>query len=182
MTFTSLPSGRMDLPRELPCIKRAVAHLVQMPIMAALHEEEAYELLSHLHPYTIPAGEVFILEDDPDNKDFLMLILEGDVVVESTLSEHQSLTVSVLGEGKWLGELSMLDGRARQAACRAADDGDVLCAILSRQDYLDLLRANPVLASKLTLVLAYNVTTFLRDVHQKMCRYAAIIQAHKATS
>ncbi len=134
-----------------------------------------------MHPYTIPAGEWFIVEEDSRHNDFMMLILSGEVVVESDISEGHTLTIAVLKAGNWVGELGILDGNPRQAACRAADDGDVVCAILSRQEFLDMLDTRTQLAAKLSLILASNVAHSLRDMHQKMCRYAEIQNALRTT-
>ena len=92
-----------------------------------------------------------------------------------------SAAIAVLKAGNWVGELGILDGNPRQAACRAADDGDVVCAILSRQEFLDMLDTRTQLAAKLSLILASNVAHSLRDMHQKMCRYAEIQNALRTT-
>lgn len=160
-----------------PLLQRAAMRLARPRTMAPLSEKEALQVFDYMHPYTIPAGQPFILEDDGQHNDFAMLILSGDVVVESSLPEKQLLTVNVVSEGTWVGELAFLDGLPRQAACRAADYGDVLCAILSRQDYQRLLDDNPRLAAKLTLLLAANVARYLREADKKMRLFAELNDA-----
>ena len=145
--------------------------------MAPFTEDEAHALVRRMHPYTIPAGAWFLVEDERSDSDFVMLILSGDVVVESEIADGSSLTIGVLSPGRWVGELSMLDGQPRQAACRASDDDDVVCAILSREEFLGMFDAEPRLAAKLALLLAANMAGSLRDMHQKMCRYAEIQKA-----
>ena len=145
--------------------------------MIPFTEDDAHALVRRMHPYTIPAGAWFLVEDERSGSDFVMLILSGDVVVESEIADGSFLTIGVLSPGRWVGELSMLDGQRRVAACRASDDADVVCAILCREEFLDMLDTEPHLAAKLTLLLASNMAKTLRDMHQKMCRYAEIQKA-----
>ena len=149
--------------------------------IAPFTEEEATALVRHMHPYTIPAGERFLVEDEHADADFMMLILSGEVIVESRIAEGQTLTVTVLHAGNWVGELALLDGSPRQADCRASDASDVLCAIFSRRELLALLETEPRLIAKLTLLLAGNISAALRAMHQKMCRYAEIQNAIRTT-
>lgn len=161
--------------------KIAVQLLTSAASIAPFTEEEAAALVQRMHPYTIPAGERFLVEDEHSDTDFMLLILSGEVVVESHLSESQVLTINILHAGNWVGELALLDGSPRQADCRASDDGDVLCAIISRRELLALLDTEPRLVAKLTLLLAANISTVLRGMHQKMCRYAEIQNAIRTT-
>lgn len=145
--------------------------------MAPFTEEEARQMVQHMHPYTIPAGERFLVEKEGNGNDFMMLILSGVVVVESQIADGYTLTVNVLQPGSWVGELGLLDGLPRQADCRASDDDEVVCAIISRSQLLAMLETTPHLVAKMALLLAANVATSLRDMHQKMCRYAEIQNA-----
>ena len=149
--------------------------------MAPFTEEEALQMVQYMHPYTIPAGERFLVEDEGTGNDFMMLILSGVVVVESQIADGYTLTVNVLHAGSWVGELGLLDGHPRQADCRASDDGEVACAIISRGEFLAMLDTAPRLVAKMALLLAANVSTALRDMHQKMCRYAEIQNAIRTT-
>ena len=85
--------------------------------MAPFTEDEAHALVRRMHPYTIPAGAWFLVEDERSDSDFTMLVLSGDVVVESEIADGSLLTLGVLSPGRWVGELGMLDGQPRQAAC-----------------------------------------------------------------
>ena len=73
-----------------------------------------------------------------------------------------------------MGELGLLDGGAPHATCSAAEGQDVTCAILNKNELLMLLEKHPQLASKLILLLASNTAQSLRELHQKICRYAEI--------
>ena len=81
--------------------------------MIPFTEDDAHALVRRMHPYTIPAGAWFLVEDERSDSDFTMLVLSGDVVVESEIADGSSLTIGVLSPGRWVGELSMLDGQRR---------------------------------------------------------------------
>ena len=154
--------------------KLAVQMLTGRPSIYPLSTTEAWALVNNMHPYVIPAGECFIVEDERNLNEFMMLILSGEVLIESKISDGQILTLSVLKPGQWIGELGLLDGGARQATCSAAEGQDVTCAILNKNELLMLLEKHPQLASKLILLLASNTAQSLRELHQKICRYAEI--------
>lgn len=160
---------------------RAEAFLLRPNDLAPLTAEEASWLVQRMHPYSIPAGEWFILDQDQAQNDFMMLVLAGQVVVETEIASGQSITISVLHEGSWVGELSMLDSQPRQAACRASDDADVACAILSRADLLHIVESEPRIGAKLALMLATNVAGYVRRMNAKMARYAEIQNAIRGT-
>lgn len=160
---------------------RAKSFLLRPNDLAPFTKEEAHWLVQQMHPYSIPAGEWFILDEDKSNNDFMMLILAGQVVVETEIASGHNITVSVLHEGYWVGELSMLDCQPRQAACRASDDADVACAILSRKDLLDIIEHEPRIAAKLALMLATNITKYVRHMNRKMSRYTEIQNAIRAS-
>lgn len=153
---------------------RAKSFLQRPNDLAPFSAEEVKWLVQHMHPYSIPAGEWFILEDDQNHNDFMMLILSGQVVVETEIASGQTIVVSVLHEGCWAGELGVLDSQPRQAACRASDDGDVACAILSRTDILYMVEHEPRVAAKLAFALASSMAGDMRRMNAKMSRYAEI--------
>ena len=171
-SMTSIPHATPGEP--LSYQKLAVKMLTGHPAIYPLSATEAWALVDNMHPYVIPAGEYFIIEEDRNLNEFMMLILSGEVLVESKIAEGQMLTLSVLKPGQWVGELGLLDGSARQAMCSAAEGHDVTCAIINKHELLMLLENHPQLASKLILLLASNTARSLREMHQKICRYAEI--------
>ena len=149
--------------------------------MAPFTEEEAHAVVEYLHPYIIPAGERFLLQDDATGNDFMMLILNGEVVVEAQIAEGNTLTVAVMQPGAWVGELAVFNSGPRLADCRAFDAGEVICAILSRRELISMVDTVPRLAAKMALLLAANVCNEMRDLSQKMCRFAEIQNAIRTT-
>ena len=58
----------------------------------------------------------------------MLLLLEGEVTVENIIvSRRTAVTVTVLGPGSLVGEMGLVDGKARLATCTATSN--LRCAI-----------------------------------------------------
>ena len=67
-----------------------------------------------MHPFSIEESVEFIREGDASNSDFMALVIDGDVTVETiTVSRTSAMTVTVLGPGSIHGELGLFDGSHR---------------------------------------------------------------------
>jgi hypothetical protein len=105
----------------------APAALVQLSLI------EAKIVVSYMRPEKVPAGVTFITEGDADNTGFMVLLLDGEVVVESiTVSRTHPVTTAVLGPGSLVGRngpaghrpaLSVLHGQHRHPVCGADPPG-----------------------------------------------------------
>lgn len=80
------------------------------------------------------AGEKIFLEEDPG--DYMYLVVEGKVsiVTYGTVLEN-------VGLHGIFGELALIDNAPRSAAALAAEPTEV--ALISRDTFLELVRANP---------------------------------------
>lgn len=150
------------------------AHLLTTPsALMALTLEEAREVVRYMQPQRIARGTVFIREGDEVNTDFMALILEGEVLVESiVVSRSDPMTVTVLGPGSMHGEMGLLDGLPRSATCTAASD--LSCAVLTRQALLALMDEQPRLGSKLIMAIAMRIGDRLRDNTSKLKKFVQL--------
>lgn len=105
MTGHPRPTAAFSAPDkdQPPLFLHAIEVLVHYPSPVPLSRKEAENLLGYLHPYTIPAGEVFIEEGDSQQNDFAVLLLDGEVIVEATLPDGVRSTVNIVSPGHWLG-------------------------------------------------------------------------------
>jgi CRP-like cAMP-binding protein len=80
------------------------------------------------------AGEKIFLEEDPG--DYMYLVVEGKVsiVTYGTVLEN-------VGMHGIFGELALIDNSPRSAAALAAEPSEV--ALINRDTFLELVRANP---------------------------------------
>jgi CRP-like cAMP-binding protein len=141
-----------------------------------LDEEEARTIVTYMAPHRIPEGQKFIKEGDTENTDFMLLVLDGDVTVETAVANRESpITVTVLGPGSLIGEMGLIDGSPRSASCTAMTD--LRCAILTRRDLNRLLDEEPRAAAKLMMAISIRIAERMRDNQGKLKLYSQLTQA-----
>jgi CRP-like cAMP-binding protein len=154
----------------------AVGLLMESVATFRLEAGQAALVLSYMHPFSIDEGVEFIREGDASNCDFMALIIDGDVTVETiTVSKTAPMTVTVLGPGSIHGELGLFDGSPRSASCTACTP--VLSAILTREGMTRLLHDHPAVCARFTMMLAMRIGQRLRDNTDKLKRYAMMARA-----
>lgn len=159
----------------------AADQLMANSTIAPIDRDEAFALLGYMHPFVIPAGEVFIREGTLGYNDHALFIVRGHVLLESMLGEDsESVPVGVLGPGRWVGEITQKDDMImRQASCSVADDEDLLCGVLTRKQLFMLVVERPRLAAKLALSIGHSVSHLLRELNQKMVSFIQINNMHQ---
>lgn len=150
------------------------AHLLVTPsALIELSMKDARQVVTYMRPKRIQMGTEFIHEGERAHTDYMMLILQGDVTVESVVpGEKDNMVVSVIGPGNLIGEMGVLDGAPRSASCTAATD--LAVAVLSRAAMLRLVHAQPAVAARLMLAVSKRLADRLRDTTRKLKRFAQI--------
>ena len=167
---------RMRLVEGSSTAELAAGLLIAPTALMQLTAEEALTVVSYMMPRRIPMGTTFIVEGDKTDTGYMVLLLEGEVTVESiVVSRHTPVTLSVLGPGSLIGEMGLVDGQARLASCTASTD--VRCAILSREALEKLGSDDPKTAAKLMFAVSLRIAERLRDTAEKLKRYSQLVQA-----
>jgi CRP/FNR family cyclic AMP-dependent transcriptional regulator len=123
--------------------------LSNIPLFAKLTEPELQDLAGLLKEQRVANQQpVFWIGDE--GSDFY-LVQVGRVSVCYPDEAGHEVTIAVLGSGDFFGEISLLDGGPRTATVRA--DGDVVLLTLTRHDFLEFLKRNPVAAIHILTVL-----------------------------
>ena len=144
--------------------------------LAQLTPDEAREVVSFMKPHKIAEGVTFIKQGDTKDTDFMLLVIDGEVTVESiVVSRTEPITVSVLGPGSLIGEMGLVDGEPRSASCTAVTT--LRAAILTRAALNDLLDQNPRTAAKLLMAISLRIAERMRDSSDKLRMYAQLTQA-----
>ena len=150
--------------------------LIAPTALMQLSYADALTVVSYMLPMKIPMGTLFIEEGDETDTGYMLLLLEGEVTVENiVVSRTSPVTVTVLGPGSLIGELGLVDGKARQASCTASADSQ--CAVLSRAALEKLSEENPQTAAKLMLAVSMRIAERLRDTADKLRTYSQLVQA-----
>jgi CRP/FNR family transcriptional regulator, cyclic AMP receptor protein len=162
--------------QDFPSPARAAELLAAPYALAQLTLAESRVVVSYMRPRHIPAGTMFIREGDDHNTGFMVLVLEGDVVVESiVVSRVSPITLTVLGAGSLHGDLGLIDGLPRSASCTASTD--ISCAVLTRESLLKLLKDKPAIAAKLMMSIAVRMGERVRDNNDKLKKYVQLTKA-----
>lgn len=165
-------SERPDLPPE----EVAARLLVTPSALDELKLADAKRVVGYMHPQLISAGTVFIREGEVSGNDYMMLVLEGDISVESELpGSDGNLVVNVIGPGHLIGEMGVLDNSPRSATCTAMTD--IAAAVLSRAALRRLLRAEPAVGARLLLAISKSMADRLRDTTRKLRTFAQMNRA-----
>ena len=132
-----------------------------------LSKSDARTVVSVMKFRQVKAGAVFIEEGKITYTDFMVLILEGDVSVESeAASADGGIVMSYMGPGSLIGEMGLLDGAPRSATCVAMTDLEV--AVLSREAILSLIKDNSAVAARLILAISKRLSDRLREANQNI--------------
>jgi CRP-like cAMP-binding protein len=160
-------SAMADLAAEL---------LIAPTALMQLNAREARAVVSYMTPRRIAADTVFIKAGDTEDTAYMLLLIEGDVMVENMApGQEVAETVTVLGPGSLIGELSLIDGLARTASCTASTD--LRCAVLSRQALEKLSTDDPRTAAKLMSAVALRVAERLRETSDKLRLHGQLVKA-----
>ena len=155
-------------PRTLSETEKLAAQMLAKPnLVATLTLAEAMVIVDMMRPKRIPTGTIFITEGEDKHNDYMLLLLEGDAVIETkTAQQKESIVIGALGPGSIFGEMSVLDGSPRATSCRATSD--ISAAILTRARLQELLAAQPLIAAKLIIMLHGLASERVRDGLSKM--------------
>jgi len=134
---------------------------------ADLSPSDARVVVGFMTPKRFKLGTVFIKEGAVTHTDFMMLILDGEVLVQNEVaSADDSMVMSILGSGNIIGERGVLDGAPRSATCTATTD--LAVAILSRDALLKIILDDAPVAARLMLAISKRLSDRLREANRKI--------------
>jgi uncharacterized membrane protein len=113
--------------------------LRSVPLFASLDDDAAKELRSLLREKVVPPNTPLFNQGDKGNA--MYLIESGRVRISIRDEDEHELTLAELAQGDFFGEMSIIDGRQRSADARVLEESRL--AVLSREDFLRLVRTKP---------------------------------------
>ncbi len=148
--------------------KEKAAQLLLTPTdLADLSLADARSVVGFMQLRQVEAGAVFIKEGEVTHNDFMVLILEGEVSVESEAAAADGgIVMSIIGPGSLIGEMGLLDGAPRSATCTAKTNLEV--AVFSREAILELIQDNPAVAARLMLAISKRLADRLREANHNI--------------
>lgn len=161
------------LAREVSSREYAARLLTAPAALMQLSLVEAKIVVSYMRPEKVAAGETFITEGDADNTGFMVLLLDGEVLVENiTVSRTKPVTIKILGPGSLIGEMGILDTGPRSASCTASTN--IQCAVLTREGLESLIAEQPAIGAKFLLAISARIAERYRDTQRKLKLFARL--------
>ena len=106
------------------------------------------------------SGQVIVLE--ASEGDHCFFVTKGNVKITRMSNDGREVILSILNDGDFFGEMSLLDGEFRSANVIALDDTDVLT--LNRKDFLAVLSEYPKIAIQLLKEMAHRLRISDRQI------------------
>lgn len=129
--------------------------LTEIPLFAVLDADERKTLARSLMPRRLMKGQPVFLQGDPGDE--MYLLLEGRVRICCESLSGREITLAVLDNGGFFGEMALLDGDSRSATAIAETAGQVL--VLRRTDFQSFLQDCPNSAVALLAFLSRRLRT-----------------------
>jgi len=111
--------------------------LKKITLFASLAEADLQNLASLLRRKSLTKGEILFRQGDEGT--VLYVILQGRIKI-SVSRRMDKMTLAILGQGEFLGEMALLDGLPRSADAMAMEDSHLYA--LNRKDFLPFLINN----------------------------------------
>jgi CRP-like cAMP-binding protein len=110
-----------------------------IPLFSVLDSAQRRTLAQRLLPRRMMKGQAVFLQGDPGDE--MYLLLEGRVRICCESLNGREITLDVLKEGGFFGEMALLDGEPRSATALAEAPGQLL--VLRRSDFQAFLASAP---------------------------------------
>jgi CRP-like cAMP-binding protein len=127
--------------------------LKRIPIFASMGQEELSGLAEKAIRKKFSRETIIVSEGD--DGDSLMIILSGQVKVTLLSEDGKEIILSILREGDFFGEMSLLDGEPRSATVIAMKESTLL--IIQRQNFLKQIDENPSLAKAILVEMSMRI-------------------------
>lgn len=148
--------------------------LLRVDLFSRLPSDDLQRVCRLVRPLNLPAGKAVCCQGEPGEEMFILV--SGSVEIRIRLADGKILSHGALTSGDAFGEIALLDGRPRTADVITREPCDLL--VLSRRDFVDLLRQQPDIAIHLLETLARRFRlmdesikgTLLVDIPQRIAR------------
>jgi CRP/FNR family cyclic AMP-dependent transcriptional regulator len=127
-----------------------VGFLKYIPLFSELTDDNLREILKLAMRQVYKKDNMVLIEEEIGSTMFI--ILDGRVKISRISDDGREVILSILSEGDFFGEMSILDGQNRSANVVTLDDSKIM--IIRREDFLKMLHDYPQIAINLLKELA----------------------------
>jgi SulP family sulfate permease len=136
--------------------------LASVDLLSTLTSAELEAMEHHTRRETFPRGQIIFREGDPGSE--LFIVTKGRTSAYLNLINGGDIRLATFAPGTIFGELAILDTGPRSASVVA--DDDVICYVLSEQQFAALAKDAPAVAIKLLSGLGRELSRRLRRANQ----------------
>lgn len=129
--------------------------------------ENISSLSRFMQIYRAEPGQTIIKEGETD--DHMLFVLEGLINIVKTDANGDRRSMTYVGPGATLGEMSMIDGEPRFATCIAIDA--TVFSVFSRDSMVRIIMDEPDLGSKILIKLVTLLSQRLRETSSSLLHY-----------
>lgn len=123
-----------------------ILSLREIELFHTLDEKSLKQIAKYLRKVTFPSDTVIFKQGDKGT--FVLFLVSGNVEVYVDLpGMSHGKQLQILGPGTVVGEMALIDGNPRSANLKTLND--VVCLTMTRKLYLQLLKEQPVIASRI---------------------------------
>ncbi len=127
-----------------------VGFLQYIPLFSELSEDDLREIVKLAVRQIYKKDNMILIEEEIGSTMFI--ILDGRVKISRISDDGREVILSILSEGDFFGEMSILDGQNRSANVVTLDDSKIM--VIRREDFLQMLHDYPQIAINLLKELA----------------------------
>ncbi len=127
-----------------------VSVLKYIPLFSELTDDELKAITNLAVRQVYKKDNMVLIEEEIGSTMFI--ILDGRVKISRISDDGREVILSILSEGDFFGEMSILDGQNRSANVVTLEDSKIM--VIRREDFLQMLRDYPQIAINLLKELA----------------------------
>jgi len=127
--------------------------LKNIPLFSELNERDLERIIQIANKKRYHKDNIILIEEEIGSTMFI--ILAGRVKISRISDDGREVILSILSDGDFFGEMSLLDGYTRSANVTAIEDSELL--VIRREEFLQTLRDYPQVAINLLKELAQRI-------------------------
>ena len=124
-----------------------------IPLFSELSDKDLEKITQVASKQRYHKDNLILIEEEIGSTMFV--ILDGRVKISRISDDGREVILSILSEGDFFGEMSLLDGQTRSANVTAIDESELM--VIRREDFLQMLRDYPQIAINLLKELAQRI-------------------------
>jgi CRP-like cAMP-binding protein len=135
----------------------------KISLFQGLTVDELTVVASAMTGDTYPEGHV-VYHENAMGSACVYIIRKGKVDVTKTSTDGEPITLTVLKEGHFFGELSFFDNKPHSASTIVAEDGSIVLS-LQRPDFDRVVEAYPRIGNKVLINIIHEISKVIRRMN-----------------